>query len=1235
MLRRIAAFEWRYQVGSPLAWIAGLIFFLIAFGATTADQIQIGGMDNTHKNSPFTILASTAVMGMFSMFVTVAMVANAVIRDDETGFAPIVRSTSIGKFGYLAGRFVGASGAALTVLAAVPLAIWVGSVMPWVDPERLGPTHLVDYLYALFAFSLPTLLVTGAIFFALATVTRSMMWSYVGAMGCVVLELIGAVLLRDPSHDPLVAVIDPFGFGALSLATKYWTVAERNTHLPPMTGYLLANRLLWLAIALVVFGVAYRVFSFATKDDARLAETGHDTAAEAGSAGSRAAREARAHRAELESLREHNPGAVRGIVAADARRARIVLPDAPPRTAATVRAQWLALTRLDMAFIFRSPVFFALVTLILLNSVGTMWFIGDLYDSPAYPVTRLMAEALDNYGFFLMLVASFYAGELVWRDRERRLHEIVDAAPVPDWVHVAPKVLALALVLLAAILIGIASGIIVQALKGWFHFDIGSYLLWYAWPSFVVLVQVAVLAVFVQVVVPHKHIGWGVMLLYVVLTYFVLPKMGFDDCLYRYARTPRMPLSDMNGIGRFWVAVLWFELYWSAFAAMLLLSCYALWRRGETVTLGARLRGLGRRLRGPWLAALAVAALAWAGSGAWIYYNTHVLNPYISGVAYDDLLADREKALLKYEAVPQPRVADVTLDVRLYPREARAVTAGRYTLVNRGSTPLSVIHLQWAERLRLDAVDLEGATVQEDFPRFHYRIYRLATPLQPGEQRTLGFRTTLEERGFRNSAPLTNLVANGTFLDSDMIAPSIGFDRHELLKDRGKRRQRGLPGELRPPKLEDDAARAYSVVGRASDWVSTDITVTTDADQTPVAPGRTVSDAVSRVDGVARRTARFRSDSPVNLMYSIQSARYDVRSTVWHSTKGDVNLAVYYQRGHEFNVERMLAYMKDSLALFSEKFSPYQFAQARIVEFPYDRLAESFANTIPYSENIGFIQDYTDPEKIDFASYVTAHEVAHQWWGHQLVPADQQGAPMLTESLAQYSALLAMESIYGRNQVRHFLKYELDAYLRARGGEALEELPLARVEDQKYIYYQKGSLAMYWAKEVLGEDVVNRALRKLLAQFAFKGPPYANTRDFIALLRAEAGPENDALITDLFERITLYDLKASGATAKKRPDGKYDLTFAVDAKKFYADGQGVETEAPMNEPVELGAFTAEPGKKAFRTADVLVLEKQRIDSGRTYVNLVVDRAPTWVGIDPYNKRIDRNSDDNLVKVELK
>jgi ABC-2 type transport system permease protein len=328
--------------------------------------------------------------------------------------------------------------------------------------------------------------------------------------------------------------------------------------------------------------------------------------------------------------------------------------------------------------------------------------------------------------------------------------------------------------------------------------------------------------------------------------------------------------------------------------------------------------------------------------------------------------------------------------------------------------------------------------------------------------------------------------------------------------------------------------------------------------------------------------------------------------------------------------------MKTSLALFSEQFSPFQFHQERILEFPsYARFAQSFANTIPWTEDFGFLTRLDTPDKIDLPTYVTAHEVGHQWWGHQLVPSEQQGATMLVESFAQYSALLVMERTYGKEQIRKFLKYELDRYLRSRGGEVVEELPLARVENQPYIHYQKGSLVMYWLKEVLGEPKVNGVLAALLRQYAFKAAPYPNTRDFLGLLRAAAGPEYDSLITDLFERITLIDAKATAATATARPDGTYQVAIEVEAHKFYADGKGVETEAALDEPFDIGVFTAEPGKPGFTAASVLSMARQPIQSGKQTITVTVAQRPAWAGIDPYNKRIDRNSDDNLVKVEVR
>ncbi len=319
--------------------------------------------------------------------------------------------------------------------------------------------------------------------------------------------------------------------------------------------------------------------------------------------------------------------------------------------------------------------------------------------------------------------------------------------------------------------------------------------------------------------------------------------------------------------------------------------------------------------------------------------------------------------------------------------------------------------------------------------------------------------------------------------------------------------------------------------------------------------------------------------------------------------------------------------------MFAERFSPYQFRQARILEFPsYAAFAQSFANTIPYSEDIGFLTKLGAPDKIDVVTYVTAHEIAHQWWGHQLVPSNQQGATMLVESFAQYSALLVMEKMYGKESMRRFLKYELDRYLRRRGGEVVEELPLARVEDQPYIHYQKGSLAMYWLKEAVGEETVDRAMAKMIERHAFKAAPYPNTRDFLTILRAEAGPQHDALITDLFERITLVDAKAGNATAVKRADGRYDVRFDVTARKLYADGRGKETEAPLDEPFDIGVFDAEPGRPGFGPASVLSFDRRTVRTGTQTITAVVDRLPTDVGVDPYNKRIDRNSEDNLAPV---
>ena len=187
-----------------------------------------------------------------------------------------------------------------------------------------------------------------------------------------------------------------------------------------------------------------------------------------------------------------------------------------------------------------------------------------------------------------------------------------------------------------------------------------------------------------------------------------------------------------------------------------------------------------------------------------------------------------------------------------------------------------------------------------------------------------------------------------------------------------------------------------------------------------------------------------------------------------------------------------------------------------------------------------------------------------------------------------------------------------------------------RVENQQYIHYNKGSLVMYLLQDRLGEAAVNRALRTILDKYKFKGAPYPRSIELVEAFRREARtPEDRALITDLFERITLYDLKVAEPRAVQRPDGKWDVTVPVEATKFYADGKGNEKPAAFADRIAIGLFTAEPGRGAFDRRNVLTMQSQRVQSGKQVFRFVTARKPTHAGVDPYNFYIDRNSDDNV------
>ncbi|MFK7842163.1 MAG: M1 family aminopeptidase [Sphingorhabdus sp.] len=1193
MFAKIAAFELRYQFRNPVFWVVTTVFFLLTFGAATSENVRIGDGGNINANSPSALAETTIILSIFFMFVTTAFVANVIVRDDDSGFGPMVRSTRVSKFDYLIGRFTGAFGISAIAFLTVPLAIFLGSYMPWVDPETIGPNRLDHYLYAYFLLAVPSIFLTSCIFFAVATVTRSMMYSYVGVITFLVLYLIFSAMTEfDPSMLLFSAYAEPFGGGAYEYVTRYWTATESNSMMAPFGGVLLANRLIWITVALAALAFAYSRFSFAERGASK--------------------RKLKKQQKKAAALAKQKPVRVESLPSSN--------------QSGSAWARLVTRTRFEMSQIFKSPAFFIIIFIGLFSSGIALVFNTVPYGTPAYPRTFYVAGILEGgFTLFPMILAIFYGGELVWRDRDRKMHEIIDSTSLPNWAYMVPKTIAVVGVLLVALLMSMLSGILIQLVRGYTDLELDKYLSWYLLPGTIEMVTLGILSVFVQSLSPNKYIGWGIMVLYMVAT-ITFNIIGWNHPLYLFGKGVPVALSDMNGDMVGGAGAWWLRLYWGAFAAILALLAHFIWRRGTETSLMPRLKQLPRRLVSPAGGLLAILVAITAATGLHIYQNTNVMNAYLAPDDLEKRQADYEKKYLKYETVKQPAFTSFKMNIDIFPEDRKMTVSGSADILNDTGAPVEVLHIRFQDPdIQITSVDVPGAKLEMNDEAFKYRIYRLDTPMAVGEKRTIAFESVRHSQGFRARNNDVRLVRNGTFLNNSEFAPQLGMNRSGLLSERTARRKYGLPSELRLPKLGDESAREQNYVGNV-DWVMSDITVSTSKDQTPIAPGSKVSDEIKG----DRRIARFVSTNPILAFFSVQSAKYAVEE---RSANG-VDMAVYYHDQHGYNVQTMLDATETSLAYYQKNFGPYQFDYARIIEFPgYASFAQAFAGTVPYSERIGFLANITDPEEIDYVTYVTAHEIGHQYWAHQLISANMQGGTLLVETMAQYSALMVMKQVYGEDKIRRFLKYELDNYLNARGNEALEELPLNKVEDQGYIHYRKGAVVMYLLQDRLGEDRVNVMLSALLDRYKFKGPPYAISTDLVDGFKSLARDDAERqLVVDLLEKITIYDFKVSDAAVKKRADGQFETTITLSAAKYYADGLGKETEADLDDTIDVGLFSTRPDAGAFDSKDVLSRKRHRVTSGNQKITILTKTRPEFAGVDPYNKYIDRDSDDNIVGV---
>jgi len=1188
MFGQILWFEIRYWLRSTMLWVFFAIIAIMVFAADSSDQVTVGSaLGNTYRNAPFVVENFYSFIGLLTLLMATAFVNSAAARDFSHNTHQIVFSTPVKRVDFLLGRFLRAVFVSVIPMLGVSAGILLAKYMPWVDPERWGPVVWMAHLRGVLVFAIPNTIIVAAILFAVAVLARNEIVPFIAALLLIAAYGTADSFVQNIEREKIAAYLDPFGIRTFTLVTKYWTVADKNHLTVGFTGLMLWNRLIWLAVAMLIFLFAYHRFSFAERR-----------------------KKARTVGGEPETVN-----------AAASALPQVHLSDAGWK-------QYLASTRIHLLGLVKSTPFVIIIFAGLLNCVPAIALSAtQMYGVTTLPVTYSILEVITGtlYAFIIAFI-TYYAGVLVWKDRDTRMDEICDSLPTHEWVSYAARLTSIVVMTLFIMLVALASGVIVQVANNYHRYQFGLY----AEQLFVrdgsLMLFLAVLAFFIHVSSPNKYVGYFVYIGFVLANAFAWRPLNVATNLVKFANRPNVIYSDFYGDAPFRTGWNWFTLYWLLFCGLLSVAAIAFWPRGKELNWRQRTRNAALRFPGPLRVVAAVCLTVFVAVGGWIIYNTMILNQLLGPKDLDRLNADYEKTYKPMAKTPMPRVRDVHFTIDIYPEARNLVLNEDETIYNPYSEPVDQVHFSLDRRYDVD-IQIPGATLAKDDPRLQYRIYRFSPPLQPNEDRVIHFTVRSKTRGFENEVSNTELVQNGTFFNNT-VAPVIGYSSRNELTDPNDRKKYGLGEQELMPALErhctEDCRETY--LGGHSDWVNVDTVISTSVDQMAVAPGSLVRQWQEN----GRNHYEYKLDHESLNFYSFISARYEVAREDWNGIK----IEVYYDKDHPWNVPRMLNSIKKSLAYYTENYGPYYHKEARIIEFPrVARFAQAFPGTMPYSESIGFIANLNHTDDIDFVFYVVAHEMGHQWWAHQVIGADMQGATLLSESLAQYSALMVMQKEYGRDMMRKFLRYEMDRYLSARGSERLKERPLLTVEDnQGYVHYQKASVVMFYMKEMIGEDGVDKALRQLVQQYAYAPAPYPVSWRLVDALSAETPPDRQYLLKDLFADITIFSNRTTDATAVKRPDGKYDVTIRFEAHKFKADPKGNETEVPVDDWIDVGAF-AKP-ERDQHYGKTLYRDRIHVTQTPSTATFTVDQMPDEAGIDPFLLLVDRMPEDNVKKVTL-
>ncbi len=1131
------------------------------------------GMNEIKVNAPFIVYFLTAIVFQYCILLTVYFFGRLGLRDFHHNTYQLVFTTPVKKSTYITANLISEILRHLFIFSGIGFGACIATSFYSTSPmtAHITGSFILPYITNI----IPNLVIFGVFSYLLTLFTRKLFPVYLITTSSIILKIFAGITTQLES-TVLSIFLDPFGISALSSVIKTWSITEKNTFVIALQNEIVLNRLFWLLITATFAYIILKKINLSCSED---------------------------------FSKKSSPTPIPCFTHCEPQK---------DYSSKSFLHTVLQIARQDFRYLCKNRFFImitSLATLILLI-VGYK-YVGIVRNTQTYPVTYEILKISENiFIMFVFMIIAFTTAESVWRDRDLKSYLYLDTLPTRNSAWMIGKLISVSTIVFVLMTLFMIIGIVIQTLHGYFKYDFGQYLITLFLIRWVQFSLIAIVSLILQVIAPKKYIGY-----IMVIIFYAMPDIIYDFIsqhnLAIFANIMSIIYSDMNGFDVYLTRSLLFNGYWAGISVLFISIGIGCWKNGYLLTLRYRFSSFMANMNRNITFGALVGLLFIGIFGTTAYYTTTKTNLFINDTAIEENAVNYEKTYKSYCMVPHPKITKIVLDTDLYPSKRYCTVQGTLTLENTTTEPITEIFLEFPDGAKSVSVSMgTSAHLKIDDISYNIKIFSLLQTLQPQDSLEISYSFRRENFGIKNSGHDRDIIPNGSFLYYFDLIPGVGYDanRHKEITDTAKRAQYGLPPHQQYSN-NPDTARMHAMICKDADYVTLQITVGTENDQTTIAPGTCRKQWKEN----NRTYTRYVSDQPILKYFAIFSGRYNVAKDTWQS----LPVEVYYHPEHTYNIGIMMEAIKNSLTYCTANFSDFPYGKIQIVEFPrYEIYAESFPGVIPISEGFGFIARFK-PDSVEYVYRTIAHEIGHQWWAHIVTCANYPGHQMLTEMLAQYTAVALMKKRYSVHAFDTTLKNTVKDYFKGR-RRATEYEPsmMKTTPEHPYVHYEKSIIIMNALQEYIGEKTCNNALRNYCRNFATTKAPFALSSDLYKEFEAVTPTEFHYLLNEWLNNVTLYSITVTNSSYVAVDKNSYVVSLSYSLEKFSFSNNGESTRLETDTHVQISIY--DKNGKEYKMIKLL-----KNNTGT--IEIPVDFKPESAGLNTHYLLIEKDYNDNTVK----